>query len=238
MSCSNAFPTAFLNSVYGPHVSRKRTIAHIDNSVCVSDLAPVAHIKRARIVRPQPQGFIYTSTGVTTSSQDFAYVGSGSEVIRRSYPNMNFLITNHQETTRHEDFEAFKLQLALELLMGPAPPSLMSGNQTSPSTSTSSLPSSLNPSPTVPFRQTTSYPHRPPNPAIERRRPMPLSFVNVPNEDPHQFERSQMIEAKGKEGVSQSSSLKSVEEKDEDKKILNDLQNLFPSYQYPPPLSW
>ncbi|EGG11126.1 uncharacterized protein MELLADRAFT_60005 [Melampsora larici-populina 98AG31] len=115
---------------------------------------------------------------------------------------MNFMITNYQQTTRYEELEAFKLQLALELLMGPAhvTPSLMGESQISPSTSCSSLPASLNPSPTVPFRQAASYPHRPPNPALERRRPMPLSFGNAPNEDRYGLQARGWLKQRDRKG--------------------------------------
>ncbi|EGG11125.1 uncharacterized protein MELLADRAFT_60006 [Melampsora larici-populina 98AG31] len=161
-----------------------------DNSACVANnLRP--YINSARYAPPQvqnfvycqPQSLVYSNTGTTSSMQTFVpnlYVDSGRGLVQRP-PQMNY-----QRPARDEAFEAFKLKLALELLMSPEPttPRLMNGIQCSPTTSYPSLPSSLNPSPTVTFRPAL-YPYRPSNPPIERRKPMSGSCGNVSNHIPY-----------------------------------------------------
>ncbi|EGG11022.1 uncharacterized protein MELLADRAFT_60033 [Melampsora larici-populina 98AG31] len=161
------YPRSVENAVCFPHQTR---MAYINST----QIAP----RRAQnVFHTQPQRLVYHNTGMTTSTQDFApgmSVGSRREVVQSSYQTINY-----QTRARDEEFEAFKLKLALELLMSPTSttPVLMNGSQCSPSTSYPSLPSSRDPSPTVPFRHVASYPHdRPSNPAIERRNPMPRSY--------------------------------------------------------------
>lgn len=166
------------------------------------------------------------------------------------------MILKYRSPARDEAFEAFKLKLALELLMSPAPTTPSSHpSQCSPATSYPSLPSSRNPSPTVAFRPSASYHYRPSNPAIQRSHPMLGSHGNFASQIPstllpatsaeqtvvfsHRVAprsvTSGMLEAKDQKVVDQNPiHLDNCEQQtEEDKKILHDLELLFPSSKYP-----
>ncbi|EGG11023.1 uncharacterized protein MELLADRAFT_60034 [Melampsora larici-populina 98AG31] len=174
MSCFDAF----LDSMYGKEVSRKRPITHVEKSVCVSNATSRANIKRARITQPEIRSSTRSRPEKTMSLEEFVIdMYTGRDMVLKSSPR------KVNEPKRYTEGEALKL--ALELLMSPPPAPRTSINGTSSPTSTyPSVSSSLNPSPTGPQKEKAVY-HESLNPVMEPNRSIPLLYLTEPEEDPY-----------------------------------------------------
>ncbi|KAH9808677.1 hypothetical protein DFH28DRAFT_1135003 [Melampsora americana] len=232
---------SFLHSLYAQHVSRKRTIDQVEESVRVPDPSPrpMVHYKRARIAQAEREGQL-------SSYRDLQGRMRLNDNLQDLYTEMNVvqmppLRMNDQRSIRPDEVEAFKLKLALELLMLPAPtrPTLISGSEISPSTSSSSLPSSLSSSPTEPSNQSAFFLHRPSNPPIEARRPL---FFTEPNPTQDwlanvQFEakREVVIHERSLQVTHLQESTPEPEEKYINQDSLDEFQALLSSFKLPRP---
>ncbi|KAH9808676.1 hypothetical protein DFH28DRAFT_608499 [Melampsora americana] len=165
MSCFDTF----LDSMYGKEVSRKRTTSNVEHSVCL--LIQTPREKRARTSEHK------FKKSMTMSLEDFVegmYTGRDMTVMPSKTVKVTSSISN----------EAEALKLALQLLMSlqAATPTLTNESKSSPSPSYSSLPSSVNPSPTGPRKQRPLQ-YRPSTPTLEPRRFIPLLYVTDPEEN-------------------------------------------------------
>ncbi|EGG08578.1 uncharacterized protein MELLADRAFT_84797 [Melampsora larici-populina 98AG31] len=221
-----------------------------------------AYVQRARMGPPQPrqliytqpQPLVYTNRGVMAGFQYLPpamHAGIGREVVPRPCPNVNAQRT-------YAEVEAFKLKLALELLMGPTPmtPNMTHRSQLSPTSSISSVPLPVTPSPTRPPNQ-TALSQRGSNFSWGYHGATPLSHVTGPDttqywlanvsganregmryQQPFQAPTRQVLVTRPNKDENQQllgglPHLKTQQEQDEDKKILDDLQVLFSYYNHP-----
>ncbi|EGG11128.1 uncharacterized protein MELLADRAFT_102851 [Melampsora larici-populina 98AG31] len=219
---------AFLDSMYGKEVPRKRTISQVDNLVSTSIQTLATSQKRLKIAPSRPLPYILTEREMSLA--DFQKeLNSDKEKLKRS----NLAVQSNSSMAEGKAPKETRL-----LHDGYPNPAVKSESPSGPFFFTPSLPSSANPSPITSFEEEPVH-HTPWVPVTDPTRSIPILQVTEPDEVSDGWKYPEFVAVKEEDVVSPGTLLlpsphsPEVEHcfgngnsfKDEDFRILSELED-------------